>query len=173
MIRTPYFGDERKRRDSGAAERMPRVILQTNSLSTGTSMSSAPVAFLSMQEQQQQQQSRTLRILKRPSNNTPAASHQTAAPVLSMKEREAAYAAARDRIFNPPSSSLSMPTSSSSPDATPVVTAPSSSMTPAPAHIAGRGSGSSSNDAANTSNQGNTSMGCISRDPIGSTGYGT
>lgn len=145
---------------------MPQVILQTNSLSTGTSMSSAPVAFLSMEEQQPQ--SRTLRILKRPSNNTPAASHQTAAPVLSMKEREAAYAAARDRIFNTPSSS-STP-ASSSPDAAPIVAAPSSSMTPAPARTAGRGSGSSSNNTANTSNQGNTSMGCISRDPIGSTG---
>jgi hypothetical protein len=138
-------------RDSNTTERMPEIVLQTNSLSTGTSNGGPPAAFLSMQ----QQQPKALRILKRPSNST-SPSQQTAAPVPSMKEREAAYAAARDRIFNAPSPTLGI-------GGTPVD--PSPSATPPPTRMAGRGSGLSYGVATNNPDQG-ASVGRISRDPI-------
>ena len=129
-------------------ERMPEVVLQTNSLSTGASMSNASAAVLSIQ------QPKTMRILKRPSNNTPPL-QQVAGPVLSMKQREVAYAAARDRIFNTPSPA------SSSASGTPI--APSPSMTPPP------GRANITNNAANQGD-GGARMERIIRDPIGPVG---
>ena len=133
---------------------MPEIVLQTNSLSTGTSNGGPPAAFLSMQ-----QQPKALRILKRPSNSTPL-SQQNIAPVLSMKEREVAYAAARDRIFNAPS-----PTPSTS--GTPAT--PSPSAAPSPARTAGRESGRSYNATMNTTDQG-ASVGRMSQDTFGPAG---
>lgn len=132
-----------------SSERMPEVVLQTNSLSVGSGI--VAVALLPVEPK--------LRILKRPSNNSPTPQPESA-PTPTIKEREAAYAAARERIFN-----SSSPTAAPASEATklrgPRQTPPGPGSPPQQ-HTT-RGSTSSSNAAASVR---------IVRDPMGPTGAG-
>lgn len=94
--------------NSEATDRMPEVVIQTNSLSASNGVGQTSAGLLAIQPQ--------MRILKRPS--TPSSGPATAAsPSPSIQEREASYAAARERIFRSDSSSPApLPSSTNQPN---------------------------------------------------------